>query len=319
MSKFSSFLDSNNFPDDESENQSNFQSEGKFSEFSDDQNDFDKRLDEESGLESKESSKKHLSDDDKSESDDVIVLDFEIENSISSEDDDEEDQSLFDLDDLESDEFLPEDDVLEEDDNTLIFSQGETFEDVLTKALSAGFFGDLPEDDHADYSKNRADRQKKKSKTKNESSETRNSEKETITISHFFSVEEAVLCIPKVKTLLSETRKALYPIKDEIIFSKRLLQSRQNAGKSITDEDVLVLKKKLIAYEKMLSAWIKRFAEQGFLLKDVESGLVDFPYKSKSKNALYFLCWHPPEEGIFFFHKPEEGYRERHPITLLPE
>src|SRR3712207_8144629 len=41
---------------------------------------------------------------------------------------------------------------------------------------------------------------------------------------------------------------------------------------------------------------IERIRELGVLLKDLDSGLLDFPHERDGR--VVFLCWHPPEEQI---------------------
>lgn len=135
----------------------------------------------------------------------------------------------------------------------------------------------------------------------------------------YFLLEEAVSLLPTVQELLKEARKVVYPIKDSLILTRRLLQSKQQAGQKVTDDEIELLKDKFSSYETVLSHWVERFQEEGILLKDLDIGLIDFPYLSQSTGESLLLCWHPPEEGIFYFHSVEDGYRGRHPITLLPE
>ncbi len=51
----------------------------------------------------------------------------------------------------------------------------------------------------------------------------------------------------------------------------------------------------------------------GVLLKDFEMGLVDFP--SLMGEEEIFLCWKSGESGIQFWHRTNEGYINRKPLT----
>ena len=50
----------------------------------------------------------------------------------------------------------------------------------------------------------------------------------------------------------------------------------------------------------------------GCIVKDLDSGLVDFP--SVIKNEEVYLCWRLGEDRIRFWHGLEEGFRGRKPI-----
>ena len=57
---------------------------------------------------------------------------------------------------------------------------------------------------------------------------------------------------------------------------------------------------------------IERIRELGVLLKDLDQGLLDFPHERDGR--VVFLCWHPPEERVMYWHEIETGYRGREPL-----
>ena len=50
----------------------------------------------------------------------------------------------------------------------------------------------------------------------------------------------------------------------------------------------------------------------GVQVKDVESGLLDFPGQRHGEEVL--LCWQVGEAGVAWWHRPQEGYAGRKPI-----
>ena len=64
------------------------------------------------------------------------------------------------------------------------------------------------------------------------------------------------------------------------------------------------------AYRLYLS--IESIREIGVLLKDLDTGLLDFPHEREGRVG--FLCWHPPEERVGFWHEIEAGYAGRRPL-----
>jgi hypothetical protein len=57
---------------------------------------------------------------------------------------------------------------------------------------------------------------------------------------------------------------------------------------------------------------VERVTEQGVILRDPESGLVDFPTRRDGREV--FLCWRLGEERVGYWHGPEGGFAGRRPL-----
>jgi hypothetical protein len=55
-----------------------------------------------------------------------------------------------------------------------------------------------------------------------------------------------------------------------------------------------------------------RLEEWGIQLRDITTGLVDFPAEMSGERV--FLCWRLGEEEVAFYHSPEDGFRGRRPL-----
>jgi hypothetical protein len=135
----------------------------------------------------------------------------------------------------------------------------------------------------------------------------------------YFSLEEAVRMLPAIRETLTIAQGQINKLRDEVILGKRLLLARRNSGRTCNDADIANLQEKFEHYEESLERWVKYFAQQGIILRDLDVGLIDFPYYSHTTQQELLLCWRPPEDGIFYFHGLTEGFAGRHPITLLPD
>jgi len=61
--------------------------------------------------------------------------------------------------------------------------------------------------------------------------------------------------------------------------------------------------------------WLMRTSnEVGFIVRDLEVGLIDFP--TLRNGELVFLCWQVDEPEVMYWHGPE-GYVGRRPINEL--
>lgn len=57
---------------------------------------------------------------------------------------------------------------------------------------------------------------------------------------------------------------------------------------------------------------LEDLAEQGLVLRDADSGLVDFPSRREGRDV--FLCWRLGEERVEYWHPPETGFSGRRPL-----
>ena len=62
-----------------------------------------------------------------------------------------------------------------------------------------------------------------------------------------------------------------------------------------------------------LDALIHSIQDFGILIKDINSGLLDFP--ALRENHDVYLCWKYGEEDIQFWHEIEDGFAGRQPIA----
>ena len=63
---------------------------------------------------------------------------------------------------------------------------------------------------------------------------------------------------------------------------------------------------------QVLRRHLEAFAEQGIILRDADSGLIDFPSRREGQEV--FLCWQLGEERVSYWHPPESGFAGRRPL-----
>ena len=74
--------------------------------------------------------------------------------------------------------------------------------------------------------------------------------------------------------------------------------------------------RELDAVSTRLLAKAEEIESTGCVLRDLEVGLVDFPFRSRTGTV--FLCWRVGEPAILFWHGADEGFAGRKPIEQLP-
>ncbi len=63
---------------------------------------------------------------------------------------------------------------------------------------------------------------------------------------------------------------------------------------------------------RALERAVKDLATRGVLLRDPESGLVDFPAEREGRRV--FLCWRLGEDSVGFWHEENSGFLGRKPL-----
>jgi hypothetical protein len=57
---------------------------------------------------------------------------------------------------------------------------------------------------------------------------------------------------------------------------------------------------------------VESVIERGVILRDPETGLIDFPARREGRDV--FLCWRLGEERVMFWHSPDTGFGGRRPL-----
>ncbi|HEY0129422.1 MAG TPA: DUF2203 domain-containing protein [Rubrobacter sp.] len=120
-----------------------------------------------------------------------------------------------------------------------------------------------------------------------------------------FTVEEANSLLPRLRELLADVSLHRDALRERAPHLEPILRAAgTNGGGRIGSEYGVE------AYKLYLA--IERIRELGVVLKDLDVGLLDFPHQREGR--VVFLCWHPPEERIGYWHEIEAGYAGRQPL-----
>ncbi|HEY5251025.1 MAG TPA: DUF2203 domain-containing protein [Acidimicrobiales bacterium] len=63
---------------------------------------------------------------------------------------------------------------------------------------------------------------------------------------------------------------------------------------------------------------VAELADKGIVLRDTETGLVDFPAIT-DKGVVYLLCWKRDEDDLGWWHFAEEGFAGRRRLPVPPD
>jgi hypothetical protein len=120
-----------------------------------------------------------------------------------------------------------------------------------------------------------------------------------------FTVEEANALLPTLNALLEDVARHRDALRERAPHLEPILAKAGNNGGGRVGTEYGIE-----AY--LLHRSIARIRELGVLLKDLDLGLIDFPHEREGR--VVFLCWHPPEERIEYWHEVDAGYPGRQPL-----
>ncbi len=120
-----------------------------------------------------------------------------------------------------------------------------------------------------------------------------------------FTVEEANALLPRLRELLEDAAVRRDRMRERAPHLEPILKAAGSNGGGRAGSEYGAE-----AYRLYLV--LERIRELGVLLKDLDAGLLDFPHERDGR--VVFLCWHPPEERVGYWHEIQAGYRGRQPL-----
>ena len=156
-------------------------------------------------------------------------------------------------------------------------------------------------------------------------------------MTRFFDLDEANATIPQVRTILEslrDQRAELIRLRDEVL-AHGAEEARSDApaeanvrgggGRSdppaedgttgASDTDVRVLRLRMQGVIDRMQAGVVRIDELGVTLREIETGLIDFPALANGRQI--WLCWRLGEDDIAWWHELTEGFGGRHALADL--
>jgi hypothetical protein len=120
-----------------------------------------------------------------------------------------------------------------------------------------------------------------------------------------FTPEEANATLSEIRPLLAdafEAREEILRLRPDM---EPTLEKAIGNGHNLGSHEVLG------AFDKLKAA-LEGIQSQGVLVKDVNSGLLDFP--SMREGRVVFLCWRYGEPSVSYWHDVDAGFAGRQPL-----
>jgi hypothetical protein len=124
-------------------------------------------------------------------------------------------------------------------------------------------------------------------------------------MSHYFTLQEANEALNIIRPLMDEVQR----------IRQKILEKQPEAWpaieKSAGNGGNRALSNMVQDFEKF-DALVHRIQDTDVLIKDINTGLLDFPALRDGREV--YLCWQYGEDEIAFWHEVEAGYAGRQPI-----
>jgi hypothetical protein len=141
-------------------------------------------------------------------------------------------------------------------------------------------------------------------------------------MSRFFDLDAANETIPELRTILEtlrDERAQLIALRDEFARQTALETTPGDASASARAREQAVQRKRLRLRMQgvidQMQAGVARIDELGVTLREIETGLVDFPALVSGRQV--WLCWRLGEGDVEWWHELSDGFGGRRPLIEL--
>jgi hypothetical protein len=128
-----------------------------------------------------------------------------------------------------------------------------------------------------------------------------------------FTLEEAQSLLPVLESLLKralEGKRAAQQL--ESVLSELAQQIYLSGGMKVDVTKVTSQRAELEGHVQRVRESVAEIDSIGVQVKDLDSGLLDFPYRLDDRVVL--LCWRMGEPAIEHWHTVETGFKDRQPV-----
>jgi hypothetical protein len=134
-------------------------------------------------------------------------------------------------------------------------------------------------------------------------------------MSRYYAIDEANAALPdvdRILTALRDQRAELVALRD------RALMLTPDDGEPTAEdaEEMRLIRLKMQGLIDQMQAGVARLVEAEITLRDIPTGLIDFPALVNGRPI--WLCWRLGEPEVGHWHRHDEGFGSRRPLAELP-
>jgi hypothetical protein len=123
-----------------------------------------------------------------------------------------------------------------------------------------------------------------------------------MTTNRTFTVDDANAELVELRERLPRLREARLGL---IASTERITEAVASDGGGIAGSD-------WFQHQETLKAEVEYLADRGILLRDPDTGLIDFPAERDGEQV--FLCWRLGEGDVAYYHGVHSGFSGRKPL-----
>jgi hypothetical protein len=131
-------------------------------------------------------------------------------------------------------------------------------------------------------------------------------------MSTYFTVPEANAMLPRISPIMEqvqEWRRDMAALRSRV--EEITPQPRRN-GHSAKAAQLLDDGRRLREVRDRINAAVERVVSMGVEVKDLDTGLVDFPSLREGREI--YLCWRIGEQSVDHWHEVDSGFQGRQPL-----
>jgi hypothetical protein len=135
-------------------------------------------------------------------------------------------------------------------------------------------------------------------------------------VSRYYTIDEANAALPEVDRILAalrDQREELIALRDQVLAAS---PDDDAAPSAEAAERIRLLRLGMQGLIDQMQAGVARLVELDVTLRDIPSGLIDFPALLSGRPI--WLCWRLGEGDVAHWHPHDEGFDSRRPLSDLP-
>jgi hypothetical protein len=146
-------------------------------------------------------------------------------------------------------------------------------------------------------------------------------------VAHFYDLDSANAHIPELREILEQLksqRADLIRLRDLVLERQEAVEAGGDAGAGRQspaseddgpDDELRLIRLRMQGLIDQMQAAVARIDALGITLRDIETGLIDFPALANGRQI--WLCWRLGEDDVAWWHELSEGFSGRRALIDL--
>jgi len=145
-------------------------------------------------------------------------------------------------------------------------------------------------------------------------------------MTRFYDLDAANARLPELRAILAALRGQradLIRLRDQVLERQeaveagggRATEGAADPDESASDDELRLIRLRMQGVIDQMQAGVARIDALGITLRDIESGLIDFPALVSGRQVC--LCWQLGEDDVAWWHELTGGFSSRQPLIDL--